>query len=76
MDINKSLIQTKNKSGPRILPCGMPNNTGNIVEYEPLRRTYWDLLLRHDLNQHHKFLLYQFAIVSTEVHYGELHQKP
>ena len=34
----RSLIKTSNNSGPRTLPCGLPEKAGNHFENEPLHR--------------------------------------
>jgi len=46
--LGKSLIYTKNNSGPRMVPSGTPLITSIIDDWEPLQVTYWVQLLKKD----------------------------
>ena len=39
----KSLIQTRQRSGPNIEPCGTPAKTGFHDEFCPFKITLWNL---------------------------------
>jgi hypothetical protein len=36
----RSFTNTRNKIGPRILPCGTPEIMGRVFEVQPLRDTH------------------------------------
>ena len=42
----KSLTKMRKRTGPRILPCGTPEITGNVGEVDWPIETYWTLLDR------------------------------
>ena len=50
-DAGRSLMKIKKSSGPKILPCGTPETTGNGVDTLPFIDTYWCLCVRYDFNQ-------------------------
>ena len=45
-----SLMYTKKSSGPNMLPCGTPDNTGKHQDRQLLIDTHRVLLERYDLN--------------------------
>ena len=46
----KSLIYIKNSSGPRLLPCGIPNFTSHGEDKHPITLHCCNRLLRYELN--------------------------
>ena len=55
----KSLMQIKNKKGPRISPCGTPHLSKQILEREPLTRHRCVQLVKYDL-----FILFHFILLA------------
>ena len=40
--VGRSFINSKNKSGPRTVPCGTPDVTTILLEKQPSTVTFWD----------------------------------
>ena len=48
--LGRSLIYTKNRSGPRLLPCGTPQETGAVFDKWPFVLHFWFRSQRYDSN--------------------------
>ena len=48
--LGRSLIYTKNRSGPRLLPCRTPQETGAVFDKWPFVLHFWFRSQRYDSN--------------------------
>ena len=48
--LGRSLTWTKNRSGPRLLPCGTPQETGAVFDKWPFVLHFWFRSQRYDSN--------------------------
>ena len=48
--LGRSLIYTKNRGGPRLLPCGTPQETGAVFDKWPFVLHFWIRSQRYDSN--------------------------